>query len=419
MCRLLGYVSRRPVTAGGAWDRRGARLHRSGPGALRRVGGRWVERPGAAPQVRTASAAPSVTRVRRPARGPPRWPVCCTSLGDDGPRVAPENTHPFLAERRGVRARRIAPGGRPGRPPRAGVLGRGCAHHRQRALLRAGAAGPGDGTSLPEAVRRVVSLLALRAPRAEPRRAAARRGVADRRARERSQQAASRRRRALPGGRPSAGSPRRLLRPAHPPHGRGRPDRFHRLRADAGGSRCRPTGHHGPAGRPVGRRPSPSTSPRPRTARWTRRRRTSDHERRGGPGRRQALDRRRRHRARDGPAVGRGTAGGPGTAGRLPQCRAEHGRGARRAGAGQPADRRPVRPARRPPGFAALQAACATAAHRSTGSLGRFRRRRHRVRGGAVVRRAREQARRWSAWSTFSPDALDAAVALARRTGRD
>lgn len=169
MCRLLGYVSRSSVTAGeavGSDEVRAfadlARVHCDGWGAA------WVEHPGATPQVRTSerSAERDPAFTDQHARHPAVAGLLHLRWATLGLRVAPENTHPFLAD--GVA---FAHNG--SLPPdavtdllepayRAGLRG-STDSERYFALIRQFRAA---GTDLADAVRRAVSVLAVRAPRA-------------------------------------------------------------------------------------------------------------------------------------------------------------------------------------------------------------------------------------------------------------
>jgi predicted glutamine amidotransferase len=101
VCRLLGYVSSRPVTAGeavGTDEVRAfaelARVHCDGWGAA------WVERPGAAPQVRTSerSAECDPAFAEQHAGHPATAGLLHLRWATRGLPVTPENTHPFLAD---------------------------------------------------------------------------------------------------------------------------------------------------------------------------------------------------------------------------------------------------------------------------------------------------------------------------------
>jgi predicted glutamine amidotransferase len=169
MCRLLGYVSRRPMTAGGAVGTDEvrafadlARVHCDGWGAA------WVERPGAAPQVRTSerSAERDPAFADQHAGHPAVAGLLHLRWATMGLRVAPENTHPFLADGVAFAHNGSLPADvltdllEPAY--RAGLRGT-TDSERYFALVRQVRA---TGMSLSAAVRRVVSLLALRAPRA-------------------------------------------------------------------------------------------------------------------------------------------------------------------------------------------------------------------------------------------------------------
>jgi predicted glutamine amidotransferase len=169
MCRLLGYVSRLPMSAGeavGTDEVRAfadlARVHCDGWGAA------WVERPGAAPHVRTSERSAE----RDPAFADQhvghtavagllhlRWATL-------GLQVSPENTHPFLADGVAFAHNGSIPADaftdllEPAY--RAGLRGT-TDSERYFALVRQFRATDGN---LSGAVRRAVTALALRAPRA-------------------------------------------------------------------------------------------------------------------------------------------------------------------------------------------------------------------------------------------------------------
>jgi len=169
MCRLLGYVSDRPVTAGeavGPDEVRAfadlARVHCDGWGAA------WVDRIGATPQVRTSerSAARDPAFADQHAHRAGVAGLLHLRWATLGLPVTPENTHPFVSEG-------IAFAHNGSLPPhavadlldppyRAGLRGTTDSECYFALIRQCRATSPG----LTAAVRRAVGVLAPRAPRA-------------------------------------------------------------------------------------------------------------------------------------------------------------------------------------------------------------------------------------------------------------
>jgi predicted glutamine amidotransferase len=169
MCRLLGYVSDRPVPAGDAIGTAEvqafaalARVHCDGWGAA------WVERLGAAPQVRTSErgAERDPAFVDQHSGHPAAAGLLHLRWATLGLAVAPENTHPFLAD--GIAFAHngsLAPGivnALLDPQYRAGLRG-DTDSERYFALIRQLRASSPD---LPAAVRQAVGVLAPHVPRA-------------------------------------------------------------------------------------------------------------------------------------------------------------------------------------------------------------------------------------------------------------
>lgn len=167
MCRLLGYVSGRPVTAGqavGTDEVRAfadlARVHCDGWGAA------WVPRPGDPPQVRTSerSAERDPAFAGQHAGHPAVAGLLHLRWATLGLAVAPQNTHPFLAGGVAFAHNGSLPPGTTDdllEPAyRAGLRG-DTDSERYFALVRQHAATSPD---LATAVRRTVGVLAPRAP---------------------------------------------------------------------------------------------------------------------------------------------------------------------------------------------------------------------------------------------------------------
>jgi predicted glutamine amidotransferase len=169
MCRLLGYVSRRSMSAGeavGPDEVRAfadlARVHCDGWGAA------WVQHLGATPHVRTSerSAERDPAFADQHAGHPAVAGLLHLRWATLGLRVSPENTHPFLADGVAFAHNGSIPADaftdvlEPAY--RAGLRGT-TDSERYFALVRQVRA---TGMDLSEAVRRAVTILALRAPRA-------------------------------------------------------------------------------------------------------------------------------------------------------------------------------------------------------------------------------------------------------------